>query len=249
MFLLIEYILFRFQLGKYSVVSKRNRHPINLSWQGEYDNVLEKVLANGDAIFFANDNSFVSWLVQYFTKTDISHVGVYIENGKVLHATLSGTKIEHLSTFFGQGCHVIPVSMQDLIVKSEIENKTPNFSKYLGKGYPLKQVMLRGLLYLFGIPWRKYRFTYIFDIVTLFLILSVLAFGGKFQLPFVISSTTYLLFITYAYINRNAIRIPISDPGEAFYYLPSKAKVIPSLKKLNEEWFLKKISKVIPREN
>jgi hypothetical protein len=249
MFLLIDYILYRLQLGRYSVERKRNRHPINLSWEGDYEQVLEEVLASGDVIFCAHDNSFISWSVQYFTKTDISHTGVYIGNGKVLHATLSGTRIDHLSTFFGRGCHVIPVRMQDLFENLEVKDEDPDFSDYVGKPYALKSVIFRGLLYMLGIPWRKFRFTYIFDLVLLFSIFSVVVFGEGFLLPFIIVSSAYLLILMFAFLGRNRLKIPISDPGEGFYYLPSKAKVIPSVKKINEKWFLNRISQVISREN
>jgi len=249
MFLLIDYILYRLQLGKYSVECKRDRHPINLSWEGEYEQVLEEVLASGDVIFCANNNSFISWLVQYFTKTDISHTGVYIGNGKVLHATLSGTRIDHLSTFFGRGCHVIPVRMQDLIEKPEAKDEEPDLSEYVGHPYPLKSIILRGFLYMFGIPWRKFRFTYIFDLVLLFSIFSVVAFGAGFLLPAIIISSIYLLIVLLAFLSRNKLKIPISDPGEGFYYLPPKAKAIPCVKKMNEKWFLNKMEQAISREN
>ena len=126
MFILLDYIRYRFQLGRYCIDDKRKRYPINLSWEGSYEPVLEELLTHGDLLFFADDNSTISWLVRYFTKTDISHIGTYLGDGMVLHATLSGSRTEHLSTFFGKGKHVIPVIMP----KNGIIPNQPDLSKF-----------------------------------------------------------------------------------------------------------------------
>ncbi|MCE9793836.1 NlpC/P60 family protein [Shewanella indica] len=248
MFILLDYILYRFQLGKYSIKAKRNRHPINLSWEGDYEPVLEDILTHGDLLFFANDNSTISWLVQYFTKTDISHTGIYVGGGKVFHATLSGSRIDHLSTFFGKGRHVVPVIMQSLIKKGSSPSQ-PDLSMKVGMPYPIKSVILRGARYLIGIPWRKFRFTYVIDIIILLSIITVIAFGSNFVFPLAILSVAYIISITFSFLNRDRIKVPISDPGEGFYYLPSGADVLPCVKKMNEKWFIDRLMRATSREN
>lgn len=244
MFILLDYILYRFRLGKYSIKAKRNRHPINLSWEGDYEPVLEDILTSGDLLFFANDNSTISWLVQYFTKTDISHTGIYIGDGKVYHATLSGSRIDHLSTFFGKGRHVVPVIMQSLIKPNQ-----PDLSVNVGLPYPIKSVIFRGARYLIGIPWRKFRFTYVFDMIILLLIITAITFGSDFIFPLAMLFVAYIIIITFSYLNRDRINVPISDPGEGFYYLPPGAEVLPCVKKMNEKWFIDRSTRAVLREN
>ncbi|MCS6237515.1 C40 family peptidase [Shewanella baltica] len=227
-------------------MAKRNRHPINLSWEGDYESVLEDILTSGDLLFFANDNSTISWLVQYFTKTDISHVGIYIGDGKVFHATLSGSRIDHLSTFFGNGRHVVPVIMPSLIKKGSTLNQ-PDLS--VGMPYPIKSVIFRGARYLIGIPWRKLRFTYVFDMIILLSIITAIAFGSDFVFPLAMLLVAYIISITFSFLNRDKINVPISDPGEGFYYLPSGAEVLPCVKKMNEKWFIDRLTRAVSREN
>lgn len=247
MFIIIDYIFYRLRLGRHSVEAKRNRHPINLSWEGEYEPVLEKILTEGDLLFFAKNNSFISWLVQYFTKADISHAGVYMGEGKVIHATLSGSRIDLLSAFFEEGCHVIPVVMRPVI-----KSKNPRESdlrKFVGKPYPIGPVICRGGLYLIGMPWRKFRFTYLFDVITVSAIFLFLFFGEDFYFPLMAVAIVYLALVVFSFLVRNKIIFPISDPGEGFDYLPGEAIVVHNIKKMNEDWFKEKLSRNMRREN
>lgn len=243
MFLLIDYLTFRFRIGRHSLEARRKRYPINLSWEGEYEPVLEDLLTPGDLLFFSDDHSFISWAVQYLTKTDISHVGRYIGKGKVLHATLSGVRLDELKTFFGKGRHVIPLKI------NEGEGEEVPESEYIGKPYALKSVMIRGLLYLIGVPWRKFRLTYILDVTFFIYVFSALFFGSDYFLPLIGLSTFYFTTISFSFLLRKAIRRPIEDPGEGLNKLCKKYHIIENVKKMNEIWYLNKFLKDINSEN
>ncbi|SQH75984.1 protein of unknown function [Shewanella benthica] len=245
MFILIDFIFFKFGLKKYSTKEKRKRHPINLSWEGEYQQILEDMLKTGDIVFFSHKKNWISWLVQYFSKTDISHVGIYIGDGHIVHSSLSGSRKDHLQTFFDQGYEVIPTSLKN----AENQPKDVDFSKYIGIPYSLKNVFLKGMYFTVGIPWRKFRLTYIFDMLVIFSILSATLYFWSFWIPFVSISILYLFLVSFAFLYRNEINIPASDPGEGFYILQKEINVIPNVLKMNEPWFLEKMQKATSNGN
>lgn len=243
MFIIVDYLFFLLGVGRYSVKEIRKRYPINLSWEGDYEPVLEDILLPGDCVFFASDNSFISWLVRYFTKSDISHIGLYIGRGEVFHATLSGTRIDRLKDFFGHGCHVIPVRAPVAESKRKMERK--EFEKLEGKSYTLGRVVIRTSFYLMGYPWRKFRLTYFFDVGVFLAAISFLFFDGEALLVFLILYLPYLSFVLFFFTARKKLRVPIADPGEGFLNLPKGFSTIPNVKKMNEKWFLDMLPKDI----
>lgn len=242
MFILIDYIMFRFSLGKYSARELRKRHPINLSWESAYEPALEDLLVEGDIVFFSHKHFSLSWIVRYLTKTDISHVGFYKGNGEILHSTLSGTRIDKLQHFFENDYCVIPVSMQALLSKNADLNLV-NFNTFIGRKYPLKSTMLRAMLFFVGWPWRKFRVTYLFDVLLALTLLSLVISRERFLTLIIYLYGAYLVAILFAFLSRNKAIVPIFDPGEGFYSLPKEANVIPCIKKMNEPWFIDMIQK------
>ena len=194
-------------------------------------------MVEGDLVFFSHRDSFISWIVRYLTRTDISHCGVYVGNGEVVHATLSGSRFDKLQYFFDWGYSIIPVSMQACL-RDEKSSTSINKDDWVGIRYPLRYVVLRGIRFIVGVPWRKFRLTYLFDVLLTFSLVSLLISRDKFFILLSCLYTPYLAAVFIAFLYRTKLRIPISDPGEGFYFLPKESNVIPSVKKMNEPWFI-----------
>jgi hypothetical protein len=236
---LFDLLSFKFALGRYSIDAIRKRYPLNLSWEGVYEPVLEEILHEGDVVFLTNRHSLISWLIQYFTKTDISHCGVYVGNGNIFHATLSGNGVIPLRFFFDNGYNIMPVIFDNNVDDIKNTNKNIKYDDLLKLDYPIVSVIKRGLLILIGIPWRKYRFSYLVDIVVLQLIIMILPFREKLIMPFSCITVLYIILVLISYLRRRNLIIPVNDPGEGFHVFTKTGRFIPSVKKMNEEWFIK----------
>jgi cell wall-associated NlpC family hydrolase len=51
------------------------------------------ILEDGDLILVGNFGWWISWLIMYLTNSQISHIAVYVGDGKILHATVGGAEI------------------------------------------------------------------------------------------------------------------------------------------------------------
>ena len=235
MFMIIDWITYKFSIGRYSEKGLRKRYPINIAWEGKYESAFEEILKPGDMLFFHKNRSTISWAVQYFTKTDISHTGVYIGNGEVLHATLANIEKRSLKYFFDAGYKVIFVHMGS----NDKKDYNVDFSDLLGENkYPLQLQILRAFCIFIGIPWSKYRITYAFDLGIILLILSLGIFHKLIFLPIIIIFCIYVFIVFVNFILRKKKKIPVYDPGTFLLHLPDGFSIIPSVYKLNEQWFI-----------
>ena len=227
--------MYKFSLGRYSEKELRKRYPINLSWEGKYESIFEEILKPGDILFFHKVGSTISWVVQYFTKTDISHIGIYTGNGNVLHATLKNVEQRSLKSFFETGYKVVFVHL-DSNDKKEFE---VDFSDLIGENkYPLRLQFLRAFFILIRIPWCKYRITYAIDLCIILMSLSLIISHKIICLPALIFFSVYIFIVVLNFMLRKKIKIQIYDPGTFLHHLPKGFSVIPNIYKINEQWFI-----------
>lgn len=237
--MLFDYIKYRFKLGRFS--DDIRAWPICFSWEGDFQPVLLELLEPFDLIFFQNRNSFLSWLVLYITKTDISHCGTYIGDGKVLHATLSGTVKTDLKWFFDIGCRVMPVHMS----AQSKQRKEIDISDLIGKPYDKWGTLAKGIKAIIGINWPKFRATYLWDVSCVLIVLDVLLFLSTGLLAFWLILACYYIIVLYAYLSKNKRKYLIDNPGDGFYaVVRDQGKLIPSPLKVNQRWIIEQIKKV-----
>ena len=74
---------------------------------GLLPNCLDK-LRPGDLLFIETFDSFLSWLVMYFTKSEISHVAFYLGQHRIAHATLAGVFIEPIEALYDTQTRILP---------------------------------------------------------------------------------------------------------------------------------------------
>lgn len=65
---------------------------------------------DADLVFTQRLDSFLSWAMMYVTSSPIDHTAVYVEEGKILHMTLSGSRVHSLRSL-AKGCRLIVVRM------------------------------------------------------------------------------------------------------------------------------------------
>lgn len=83
---IIDFLKYRLRRGRYSDHSLSAEGRLAVS--SEFPNYMKYTL--GDIFIYHRHNSFLSWLVMYFTDSVWSHVGNFIGHGQIIEATTSG---------------------------------------------------------------------------------------------------------------------------------------------------------------
>jgi hypothetical protein len=131
----------------------------------------EQWLKPGDTIFVLTMNSAISWLVCYLTSSIVSHCAIYIGNGRILHATLSGTRDDPISCLYGPGNRILFASMpMDSEKRAKVVSAT---HEYIGVPYGLLGIAYKALLILSGRDWPYFRWTFFFDFLISIAVLEI----------------------------------------------------------------------------
>jgi hypothetical protein len=101
-----DYINYRRIRGRYS--RSIGRDLMCGAYVGALPEEIMLILQAGDTILVGNFESWISWLIMYLTNSQISHVAVYVGDGKILHATQRGGEIAPISMLFGKNVRLLP---------------------------------------------------------------------------------------------------------------------------------------------
>ena len=71
------------------------------------DDVLA-LLKSGDLIWMHSKHSIRSWLILYYCHLPLSHVSIYLGDGKITHATTGGVVIHAIHCLFNRGYRFLP---------------------------------------------------------------------------------------------------------------------------------------------
>lgn len=186
---------------------------------GAYEGCLPQevllALGEGDPILVGHFGCWVSWLIMYLTNSHISHVALYVGDGKILHATLRGVEIAPIGALFSPKARLLPCKAP---IPTELRDPRAwkNTDKlFLDRRYSVMLVICKGLLIIFGRYPRCFRWRLSAD-VCITIAVTILAIGA--------SRYWYLLMLGYiaiVLINK-ARRPPREDSRLArFYGVPS----------------------------
>ena len=134
----------------------------------------------GDILFVGSFNCFVSWVVMYLTKSEVSHAAVYLGNGQIAHSTLAGFTIEPVESLFDSNTRILPCiwPMSD---KTRVKFEQYIREHYEGAHYAFLTAALKGVRIILGRDWKYFRWSFLFDLA---LTLSVLDFPLYFILGY-----------------------------------------------------------------
>lgn len=129
-------------------------------------------LQEGDLILVGNFRSWMSWLIMYFTNSQISHAAVYIGDGKILHATLQGSELAPIQTLFKEGVRLLACKMpiSDERRKSGHWRQICKDPVYSQRRYSFRRVMLEGLWIVSGRDAPFFRWRLFVDMALVFAI-------------------------------------------------------------------------------
>lgn len=90
-FTLLDFAAYRLHQGRYSNSAIQAQHGVLASTANFPAN---RMPSPGDIVLFHTRDSFLSWLVMYFTNSIWSHSAIMVDNGNLVEVTTHGT-IEH----------------------------------------------------------------------------------------------------------------------------------------------------------
>ena len=197
LFAIIDYIRYRYKPGRFGNLGEKSW--MNRAFRGHVPKEVIEDLKPGDLFFVQTLGSWLSWLIMYLTKSEISHIATYAGNSEIMHATLSGIHLHPLNSIISNDTIVLPCNIRlDKQKQSQIRKI---YSQHLNKPYNKKVAILKGLRILFGRDPLYFRFTFLIDIAFFLLTIDFINWIIFDKYIFIWLLPTYLLFVIINYLH------------------------------------------------
>lgn len=169
LYALYDYIAYKRRKGrfgndlKYGIMAS--------AWEGEIPSFVIDTLSDGDPLFFQTFNSFGAWLIMYGTNSQVSHVGIYAEGGRIFHMTPPRSVIEPLQNCFHKDVRILPCK----------NGPTPKQGRPIeiyaaemaGEPYGYAGVIMKALRILSGRDHQYFRWKFFLDVSLLFILIDI----------------------------------------------------------------------------
>ena len=197
LFAISDYIKYKLQIGIYCIKAAKKKYPADRTMNAtECANTCK----TGDILLVHTANSFLSWLVMYYTGPTIwSHVAMFGSGGYIYDTTISGVIKHHVSDYINERSFVVVRRLSGVS-----EEKRAEMEKYLDEiihrkcKFNWKWVVEHGLLIVLG-AHRRFRFRYLCDFLILVIVILLLIQG--FPVLFWIICSLGLLYSVVVFTN------------------------------------------------
>jgi len=169
-FAIIDYLSFLNQSGRFS--RKHLQEPMAYGFEEYIPDKTQRILQIGDIILCASFDSWLSWVIMYYTSSLICHCAIYIGDGQIVHATLSGSVKSPIESLYGKKSRFLIARFripQEKLKKS----KQVDISKYVNIPYSKKVVFKKFLHIVSGRDWPYFRWKFYFDVFFVFLLIDI----------------------------------------------------------------------------
>lgn len=259
-FALIDLCRYRFRLGHYGDDPGKNIMAL-----GHTNRVTEEtlqVMAEGDMVICQRMNSMLSWAIMYFGGGyAVDHVAIYIGDGKVIHATLSGVKVHSIHTL-ACGARVLPFRLYGLdeadpgfkersprTVQDEAVNSTKEAPANPGNASgqqdvlpPYLQLLMAGIGIALGLQPMSFRWHYYLDLGLMAALLDLFLWKiNQFPMACTIWGGWLLVLVQLRVRFRAQLRAgrkfkPDSHPGLAVQTMWSQGGYVFPSRPINGHW-------------
>jgi hypothetical protein len=185
---LYDYVQYLFHKGKYS----ENRISTEGGKRATYERLASyKNCQAGDIFLYSTTNSFLSWLVMYYTGSVWSHVGTFVGDGVVVDATTSGVLKHPIIDYIDADSYILV--RHSMGVTEEQRKKAIEFlNNAVGTSFNWRGVLRLFLRIILG-KHDSYRIRYSVDFI-------LLAIGTLFCLYSVPHAKPIILVLISSYI-------------------------------------------------
>jgi len=209
---LIDYIHYKKRNGYYNL---KNDPIMRYGFYCEIPSPTIDALEPGDIIFIFSYDSFISWIIMYLTKARMSHTAMYLGDKNIIHATTEGIISEPIKSLFGKNSVLLPLHIKK-ITKEDRNNIIRFANSKVGYQYGWNAVLKKFCRIIMGRDIPYYRISYIFDFLTILLILDVLPFLIFNKFIFVWLIIPYLFLVL---LNRLLWKL-VPLPVDKYYVKP-----------------------------
>jgi hypothetical protein len=216
-FAAFDYAHYRRQTGRYTP-----NIGINIMAAGyigaEFAEALPKINP-GDLLVIETFDSFLAWLVLYFTSSHMSHLALYAGDEMIAHATTAGVRLDPVSVLYNAKNRIVAFSIPPAKI---IKPFTPEiFKDLIGQPYGWRAVVFKGRRILSGRDWNSFKWKFFADFALIYALTDVTILGlERRYMP--IGSTfalCYLLTIVACYV-----RFRVSGEGlDKLDFTPARA--------------------------
>ena len=187
---LTDYICYRLGKGHYSPDAFAQQHAVLAIPENFPD--LSRFLP-GDIFFYHTRNSFISWIIMYYTNGIWSHTGTIAGGGRIIDATTSGV-IEHPLSDYLDGNGYIAIKKID-ITDAGREKMMAFMRQQLGKDFNWTGVLRLFLCIVFG-AHAHYSVRYLMDFLLLAAAMWAILFWTRLgQMSIVFAVAAYLIIV------------------------------------------------------
>ena len=138
--------------------------------------IIRSMLA-GDMIFTQRLDRWFSWMMMYFSSSDVDHCGIYAGNAKVAHVTFSGTSVDPLR-YISKGARILVCRPYDVRLIGEIQTREPTWTTRLLHGYPAKlQLTWAAVQFALGFYPERFRRRFLADLLLSSMVADLLLYS------------------------------------------------------------------------
>jgi hypothetical protein len=197
-FVILDYITYKLGKGKYSKSEINKQGGMLLT-----EELINKLEPNSEIIFHRRD-SFLSWIICYYSSSLWSHVSSLIDNHNLLDVTTAGV-IEHPLNDYADGKTFIIVFHWKGIEGGIFEKVNNQMRKeFLGRPYGWFKVFR---IFIYTITAKKKNFFRIRFLIDIFLIWLLLYSVLPFKLIMILFISLYLVIVVKNVIIYQGIKI------------------------------------------
>jgi hypothetical protein len=126
------------------------------------------LLKPADLIWMHSKRSIRSWLIMYYCHLPLSHVSMYLGDGKIAHATTGGVISHPIQDLFNRGYRFLPCKVL-LGDRKKRELVRPAAEDWIGTPYSYRRAIVAWLYIVTGRNWGTFKSEFYLDFLVLYL--------------------------------------------------------------------------------
>ena len=191
LFAAIDYWQYKRKPGRFGNLGLGS--PMMRSFRGALPESLVKELKPGDILFVQTLRSFLSWLIMYLTKSEISHVATYVGDRAIVHATSAGVVSEPIESLFSDNMLIVPCGIR---IPREKQAELENFHrKHEGAPYSWRALLSKGARIVAGREPMYFRATFFADLAMVMLPMGRVLAGTRGLLAGIVILVAYAALV------------------------------------------------------
>lgn len=171
LFALYDYVQYRLRAGRYAMGSPRSI--MGAAFEGAIPGRTLAELQAGDVLFLAHYGSRVSWPLMYLGGCEITHMALFVGDGRIVHQTLGGPAKQVLSGLSDPEMRFLPLKLRTTEAQRQVLSMAADQIVADGSKYDWKSIWTIGRRAVLGRYLRCFRWWFLPDVFFVLLLLDL----------------------------------------------------------------------------